>query len=125
VKTTKNDKIISFDKLKTHVFSMDFKNYLTDILTGPHLYVIKRMKFCIELPNKVLAYSPENLHLYNLSELFYMYEANIYRMFQFNPHIINYLIVKIKEEIERRTITGSCPMQIPINTIIQPNFYSQ
>ena len=114
VKTTKKDKIISLEKLKKHIFSADFKNYLTDILTRAHQYVIKRMKFCIELPNKMLAYSPENVTLYTIDELFYMYEANIYRTFQFNPNVINRLTMQIKEEIERRT-----------NQIIELNFYSQ
>jgi len=72
------------------------------------------MKFCIELPNKMLAYSPENVTLYTIDELFYMYEANIYRTFQFNPNVINRLTMQIKAEIERRT-----------NQIIELNFYSQ
>jgi len=104
VKTTKKDKIISLEKLKKHVFSADFKNYLTDILTRPHMYVIKRMIFCIELPNKMLSYSIENITLYTIDELFYMYEANIHKYFQFKPNVINDLIMKIKEEIESRTI---------------------
>ena len=115
VKTTKKDKIISLTKLKSHIFSMDFKNYLTDVLTRPHMYVIKRIIFCIELPNVMRTYSPENLHLYTLKELFYMYEANIHRFFQFNPNVINYLTMKIKEEIERRTQYS----------VIQPKFLSQ
>jgi hypothetical protein len=104
VKTTKKDKIISLNKLKRHVFSTEFKNYLTDVLTKPHQYVIKRTIFCIELPNKMRVYSPENLGLYTITELFFMYESNIHRYFQFNPNITNNLIMKIKEEIQSRLI---------------------
>jgi len=102
VKTTTKCKIISLNKLKKHVFSTDFKNYLREILTEPHMYVIKRTIVQLELPNQVVSYSPENLNCYNLSELFFMYEQNILRFFKYKPGVINYLIMKIKEEIQRR-----------------------
>ena len=101
VKTTKKDKIISLTKLKRHVFSSDFKNYLREILMKPHLYVIKRIMISFKSQNKVVTYSPQNLSFYNLSELFYMYETNILRYFK-KPNVINYLIMNIKKEIENR-----------------------
>ena len=106
VKTTKKDKIISLKNLKKHVFSSDFKNYLREILMNNRLYVIKRIMVSFKSPNQVVSYSPENLSYYNLSELFYMYETNILRYFK-KPNVINYLIMNIKEEIEKR-IKNNC-----------------
>jgi len=88
-------------------FRKDFKKYLREILMEPHMYVIKRIIVKLELPNQVVSYRPENLFLYSLSELFFMYEQNILRYFKFKPNVINYLIMKIKEEIESRTKQSS------------------
>ena len=56
----------------------------------------------LQLPNKVVSYSPENINFYNLSELCFMYEQNILRYFKFKANVSNLLIMKIKEEIESR-----------------------